>query len=407
MGKKKRSGQGQQQRRGKTINLFEFNSEVTVGANRDVAALPSAPKAAEDWEAEGGRPEYNSRGYKERRVDAYGDADRRGFGADDDFESRDWTRRGPVDGGDDDANGFGRGGERDWGGRRSGPLDDGGGTEADFGMVRRGPLDADDGPGARGDVDFGNARRGPIEAEFGAPGGREVDFATRKGPIEADFGNSSAQGGVDFGVRKGPIDAVGTVDFAVRKGPVDAEFTSNTTGRQVDFATRKGPIEAELGNNANGNIERDFGGARKGPLEPMARDVDFGTMRNGNRNGNRNGAVEAANMRSNHSERKVDFGARRKGPLDADNNNNNSERDFGNMRRGSGGAWRRSAGRNGNTEVAKGMERLAVKDNAEDGSRDWGSERLNSTTSSAQVDTKKSSQSVEWTTVRTRAQEKS
>lgn len=388
MGKKKSRGQGQQSRKANTINLFEFNRDVTVGQDPELSKLPTAPKLAEEWEAEGGRPEYNARGYKERRVDPY--SDDRGVG--DDFEDRDWTRRGPVDGGESGGSGFGTGPERDWSMSRQGPLDGpgmGGGAErdVDFGSVRRGPVDAEfggpggaardvdfgtarrgpveaefGGPGAGRDVDFGGARKGPIEAEFGAPGGRNVDFGgVRKGPIEADFGNAPRN--VDFGgARKGPIDAEFAtaprqVDFAgARKGPIEAEFAGNSTsGRTPDFSQRRGPIEAEFANQPK---QRDFGGVRRGPV-----DADPAPARAPAR----------------------DFGSMRRAPVQAERPAKNAPtRDFGSMRRGAKleeeaqaprqkrQSWKR---RNQEDSLSQGVARMNVGAGGGGGERDWGGAR--------------------------------
>ena len=334
MGKKGR--RGGQQKRGTTISLFEFNEDVTVGKDPELAELPSAPKLAEEWAALGGRPEYNHRGYKERerRADPYADGR-----ADDDFDSRDWKRHGPVDGADEP--GFGTGPERDWSGaRRAGPLDAAGPErDVDFGAIRRGPVDAEFGGK---DVDFGGARRGPVEAELGG-GARHVDFGVRKGPVEAEF-NSARE--VDFGgARKGPVEAefqgAKEVDFGgVRKGPVEAEFAG--AAREVDFGgARKGPIEAEFPEKK----ERDFS-VRKGPLDAEvkpapARNVDFANMRR-------------TPVQNDVSAPRRSFGTPRRAAEHAPA----PTRDFGNMRRASINAQesapRREFGRRASESATEG-----------------------------------------------------
>lgn len=296
------------------LSLAEFNEDAgTGGIDPELSALPSAPKAAEDWEAEGGRPEYNSRGYKERK--SYADRNYDGDGDDEDFE---WVRKGPLEA--PDGNSFGVGGaDRDWGG------------------MRRGPVDGPAGPtGEVAERDWNGMRRGPVESSFGGPGtgpGVERDWGARKGPIEAEVGSArvinddnwgSARGNAveaafpeaakdsDWGKRKGPVEAKGAEltrekDWtAPRKGPVESEFaipeaTEPDWGQRkgpveatlakpvedTDWTARKGPVDAEVPEKKPDVAERDWS-ARRGPVEKevetaqkAVRDIDFGDMRRG------------------------------------------------------------------------------------------------------------------------------
>ena len=296
----------------KTISLFEFNQNVGVGADPQLAALPSAPKAASDWEAEGGRPEYNSRGYKERSATgAFGarsrfDSNRNGEG-----EDHDWARRGPLE--ESNTGGFGMGGgERDWSDVRRGPIDASNdeAPERDWGDIRRGPVDASFESSRTGEVDW-TARRGPVEAErpmarvmndnawSSARGGKAVEAsfrdtsstaepnwsvrrpvdadsstvvedkdwaAPRRGPIESEFQKPQSNW-----ERKGPIEAEpvakATTDAdwsAPRKGPVEAEVPQKDEKKEVDWSARKGPIESEAEKNTNSQKEVNFNDMRRG-----------------------------------------------------------------------------------------------------------------------------------------------
>eukprot|EP00170_Pyropia_yezoensis_P002540 contig_10659_g2544 len=223
MGKKKTGGKAQK------LSLFEFNGGKEP-VDEVLAALPSQPKALEDWQAEGVDPTS----FRARTLAMREERDMQ-FAADDDaFLERDWSRRGPVAGEENAGpdNQFGGTAEADqnWGGARGrvvpgggdagmmgGPMDQP--RDVDFSSVRRGPMAMADGaaagPGAGtpADVDFGNMRRGmlPPGADAAAPGEalRDVDFsAVRRGPIPVAEGAASAGAGapadVDFGnMRRG------------------------------------------------------------------------------------------------------------------------------------------------------------------------------------------------------------
>lgn len=306
-----------------TLSLADFNGDAgTSGLDPELAALPSAPKAAEDWEKEGGRPEYNSRGYKERRSDAYGDG-LGGYADDAEFDERDWSRKGPMDSGaDGDGDGFGGGPERSWDGMRRGPMDAIGGDEGaerDWNGMRRGPMDALV-PEGGAERSWDGIRRGPVDAEFaGGDAGGERDWSMRKGPVEAEGGPAAGIDDASWGAaRRGPVDAefpgedVAERDWTQRKGPVEAEGSALGAGADVnwgdarkrpvdaefsgasgdgaerDWTQRKGPVEAETSGASGAAMEQDWTGARKGPLDTdvdsakkAMRDLDFSDMRRG------------------------------------------------------------------------------------------------------------------------------
>ncbi|CAN8061459.1 unnamed protein product [Agarophyton chilense] len=293
MGKKK-PGQSKNK---VVLSLAEFTQDVPkAGVDPDLASLPTAPKAPEEWEAEGGRPEYNSRGYKERINRE------RNYDADADFDDRDWTRRGPLD--EAAGSAFGAGPERDWNDIRRGPMDteDAAAPERNWDGMRRGPVESSF-ESSHVERDWG-ARKGPIEAEVSATRNISDDQwgSARQGPIEAEFSQQKAE--PDWNSRR-PVDASGAssnaqADWSARKGPVEAEFAAETKER--DWGARKGPIEAETTKNSTeGNwadvrrrpvestfprqqVEVDW--TRKGPIEPevekvrkAVRDVDFSDSR--------------------------------------------------------------------------------------------------------------------------------
>lgn len=305
-----------------TLSLADFNPDAAVGTPVELASLPSAPKQADEWEAVGGRPEYNSRGFKERTVTHDYD-DNALVEADEAFAQRDWVRganmRPDGDGGDAAA---GAGGvDRSWDTmRRAGPLDgDEDGEERDFGMMRRGPVDSQFGDGGGAERDFGAARggAGPIEAQFGSGGAVERDFTAARGgsgPVDAEFNGNGGER--DFGAARGgpgPVEAEfrgegKAVDFARRTGPVDADFSDGA--KDIDFAKRSGPIEAEFGSGSTKEI--DFGGVRAGAafeadFAKEESDVDFSGVRKGN-------IVEAGG--AGRGGRDVDFSVR-SGPVES------------------------------------------------------------------------------------------
>lgn len=294
MGKK----HGDKKKKAKVVlSLAEFNEDAGLGGqDPELSALPSAPKAAEEWEALGGRPEYNSRGYKERQP--------RNYDNDVDFDDRDWTRKGPLDA--PEGNGFGMGAERDWGDMRRGPLDaPDGQPERDWNGMRRGPVESafEGGP----ERDWG-ARRGPVEAELGAA--RVIDddsWGTRKGPIDAEFSNTGADR--DWGVRKGPVEAdvpasAQNADWSARKGPVEAEF-ANAEDAERDWSQRKGPVDA---NPASGRqIESNWSDVRKGPVEAEVPKPEA------ERDWSRRGPIEAEVDTVQKAVRDVNFGDMRRG----------------------------------------------------------------------------------------------
>lgn len=297
----------------KTVSLFEFNQNVGVGADPQVSTLPSAPKGADEWEAQGGRPEYNSRGYKERSATgAFGSRSRFDSNRSGEGEDHDWARRGPLE--ESNTGGFGMGGgERDWSDVRRGPIDgpNDEAPERDWGDIRRGPVDASFESSRTGEVDW-TARRGPVEAQrpmaratdnnawSSARGGKAVEAsfrdsssstaepdwsvrkpvdadepaavedkdwgAPRRGPVESEF--EKAQPSWE---RKGPIEAepvakttTNTDWSAARKGPVEAEIPQQDEKKEVDWSARKGPIESEAEKNAKSQKEINFNDMRRG-----------------------------------------------------------------------------------------------------------------------------------------------
>lgn len=316
------------------LSLAEFNEDAGLGGvDPELSSLPSAPKAAEDWEAEGGRPEYNARGYKER-TSTFKD---RTYDADADFDDRDWARKGPL-AEREDANTFGTGGpDRDWGEMRRGQAptdaDDGaGGTnpERNWNDMRRGPVESSFDKNAE-ERDWG-ARKGPVEAEVSTV--RVIDDdqwgSARKTPVTAEFPQQKpAQ---DWSTRK-PVEAERTstpaeADWsAPRKGPVESEFASQKKTEQ-DWSARKTPVTADLPKAVS---EADWSDARKGPVEAevvkTVVDSDWSDARKG-------GAVESEVRKSTSSR---DWSNRR-GPVDAEVESvvrGTRDVDFNDMRRGS------------------------------------------------------------------------
>lgn len=245
------------------LSLAEFTQGVEgAGKDEDIAALPTAPKPVEQWEAEGGRPEYNSRGYKERSSSHR----ERSHDADVEFEDRDWTRRGPLE--ERQGSSFGGGAERDWGGIRRGPLEaeeEAATPERDWEGIRRGPVESSF-QSSSVERDW-SARKGPIEAE--AASGRTISddqwSSARHAPVEAEF--AEKKGEQDWSVRR-PIEAESgtpapeSSDWTARKGPVEAEFAAPTPER--DWTARKGPIEAGVQKEAP---ETNWAGVRRRPVE--------------------------------------------------------------------------------------------------------------------------------------------
>lgn len=297
MGKK--HGKGKK----KTIlSLAEFNQDTgLVGVDPELSALPSAPKAAEEWDAEGGRPEYNSRGYKERTSHK-----ERRYDNDVDFQDHDWARKGPLDE-QERGNGFGMGGpDRDWGDMRRGPLDAPQPAERDWNDMRRGPVDSVFDAAVERDW---AVRKGPIDAEpLGAT--RAISdknwSSARKMTVEAEF--PSQQPERDWAVRRGPVEAqtvVGEVDWTARKEPIETEFSQEQVER--DWTQRKAPIETEVPAK---QVEIDWEGVRRGPLEskdveePTSVDRDWSVKR---------APVDADVEAVQKGVREIDFGEMRRG----------------------------------------------------------------------------------------------
>lgn len=254
MGKK----HGKSKKKTQTISLAEFNQDAGLGGvDPSLSALPTAPKAAEEWDAVGGRPEYNSRGYKERSSNRPRDYNR-----DADFQDRDWTRKGPLEE-KERGNSFGLGGaERDWGEMRRGPLEAPETTERNWDGMRRGQTvdSVFDGNQQRDWV-----RKGPIEPEQASIPRVISDenwASARKMTVDADLPEQKRD--VDWGVRKGPVEAQAgvppEVDWSQRKGPVDADVPAKVE----EEWTRKGPVEPEV---TAKRADEDWSSARRGPVE--------------------------------------------------------------------------------------------------------------------------------------------
>lgn len=302
MGKK----HGDKKKKSKIVlSLAEFNEDAGIGGvDPELSALPSAPKPAEEWEAQGGRPEYNSRGYKERQPRNYDNVG--------DFEDRDWTRKGPVEA--PERNGFGAGADRDWSDMRRGPMDapDGQQPERNWNDMRRGPVDSAYSGAVERDW---TARKGPVEAESGSAPRVIADesWNSRKGPVEAEFPNAAVPANRDWSVRKGPVEAEASTskeeaDWTARKGPVESEFASGEgETAERDWSQRKGPVEA---NPAPGQqTEADWSSARKGPIEaetprPDVAERDWSARRS---------PVETEVESAQKAVRDIDFGDVRRG----------------------------------------------------------------------------------------------
>lgn len=345
--------------------LADFNPEASVGTPQELKDLPSAPKQAEEWEAVGGRPEYNSRGFKERTVTHDYD-DNALLESDEAFLQRDWTRGANFVAEDDSGGGAGAGGvERSWDGmRRSGPLDDpdGDGAERDFGMARGGMGPVDSSFDAAGpERDFGAARggAGPIDASFDAAGGADRDFGAARGgagPIDASF---DAAGGADrdFGAARGgagPVDASFDAaggadrDFGAARGSAafDAEFESR--GGNVDFGGARSGSAAFDAEFAGAGKEVDFA-KRTGPVDAEfadAKNVDFGAARG-------NAAFDAEFQGAG---KEINFAAKRAGPVDAEFASQQKDVDFRSAR-GGGGAFEADFG-SGNAGSERDMNNM-------------------------------------------------
>lgn len=284
------------------ISLAEFNQDAGLGGvDPELSALPSAPKAAEEWEAEGGRPEYNSRGYKERTSHR-----ERRYDNDTEFQDREWTRKGPLDE-QNRGNEFGAGGaDRDWGDMRRGPLDAPEPAERDWNDMRRGPVDSvfD----ASRERDWG-VRKEPIDVEMGNPSRVIPDenwSSARKMTVDSEFPTQQTER--DWAVRKGPVEAqpaAAGVDWSARKGPIESEFPQEQAER--DWSQRKGPVEAEV---TAKQADIDWGGVRRGPLEPQKDDKHVEVERDWS---SRKGPVEAEVDSMQKGVRDIDFSEMRRG----------------------------------------------------------------------------------------------
>lgn len=294
MGKK----HGKSKKKTQTLSLAEFNQDAGLGGvDPSLSALPTAPKAAEEWEAEGGRPEYNSRGYKERSSNRPRDYNR-----DDDFQDRDWTRKGPLDE-KDRGNSFGLGGaDRDWGDMRRGPLEAPERTERNWDGMRRGQtVDSV----FEGNQDRDWVRKGPIDAEQGNMPRVISDenwASARKTTVDADVPDQKKD--VDWGVRKGPVEAQGgvvqEVDWSQRKGPIEANAPASA--KLEEEWARKGPVEAEV---TTKRADEDWGSARRGPVEAVVDERHVGE-----KEWTRKGPVEAE-VHLEHKPREVDLASMR------------------------------------------------------------------------------------------------
>lgn len=323
------------------LSLAEFNEDAGIGGvDPELAALPSAPKAAAEWEAQGGRPEYNSRGYKERTSSSQRD----NFDAD--FDDRDWSRKGPLEERENSST-FGLGGaDRDWGDMRRGPMEQengpGAGPERDWNDMRRGPVQSsfETNPNAGGGERDWGARRGPVEAA--APSGRapisDDAWGSRRGPVEAAAPSGRAAINDEaWGSRRGPVEAAAPSGRtainddawgSVRKGAVEAEFSQNGAAVDHDWSVRR-PVDADAGSRVaeadwgaprKGPVDSDFAGqtdapkrdwsARKGPIEAeaprQAQVSDWGDVRRA--------PIEAETVQLRKEEAEVDWTSRR-GPV--------------------------------------------------------------------------------------------
>lgn len=371
------------------LSLAEFNEDAGLGgANPELASLPSAPKAPEQWEAEGGRPEYNSRGYKERQQ---GRDLRQARGEDGD--DRDWSRRGPLDASEST---FGSGADRDWSGMRGEGVDGDVQPERDWNDMRRGPVDSSFDRSVGGEDRDWSARKGPVEAQARSAGPRVDDEAwgsARRQPVDASFAASSADR--DLSVRK-PVEAAREAretDWdAPRKGPVESEF-ADVPPQERDWGVRKGPVDATPPRGG----EADWNGARgrapveaemprqasgrelsRAPLEGEAsaetegRDVDWNARR---------GPVESKSAKA----REVDFKDMRKGArlrereTESVGESPEGSRPAGRPATAERSSWRREGGgiaamgRRGRGQVRGGFSRPVSGDGG--GGRDWGSAR--------------------------------
>lgn len=374
------------------LSLAEFNDEGRAVVQTDIQ-LPTAPRGQEEWDASGGRPEYNSRGYKARpqKEQTY----------DEDLPEHDWSRRGPMEGrGGEGQPGAGLG-ERNWGTSRHGPTEaedgaqpernwdsgrrgpmevaaEGSAAQRNWG-ARRGPTEADGGPREIGDDQWGSARHSAGGVEADIPQGRDSgprDWTARN-PVEADIAPVNRE---DWTARKGPVEAevvesAQKDDWTMRRGPVESDIPAPSEER--NWMARKGPVEAEAPKTSLqsnwGDVRRDSAEAeatppqhvdwakRKGPMEEQVeevqkgvREVDFGYMRSGaklQKFRNVNGGVHAETVQVEETPR--------------------TEAPGGNWRRdsvGSTGKQPRVEARSSERPASTGHDGVAKE-------RDWGSAR--------------------------------
>lgn len=349
------------------VSLAEFNEDAGLGGvDPSLADLPSAPKALEEWEAQGGRPEYNSRGYKQK-----GPARERTYDNDGDGEDHDWVRRGPIDD-QKKGNGFGAGmsgGDRDWGGARRGPIDEETGErkERDWKDMRRGPVEsAFEGRQQGGEPDWGK-RRGPIEAEPAKERRviRDDSWGSaRKQTVEAEFKSESDEGDKDWTNRKGPIEPIAPraeVDWTSRKGPLESKFAQER--KEPDWSSRKGPVEANLVDPKRHESDWSF---RRGPIletesqnkhRPRAAEPDWSARR---------GPVDVESSANQKPVRDVDFGHMRRGAKLQEMEQSSSSAHFSRRAGSEKDSWRRYPVRERPASTGQEGDRP---------SRDWGAAR--------------------------------
>mmetsp|Transcript_16642 Transcript_16642/g.36185 ORF Transcript_16642/g.36185 Transcript_16642/m.36185 type:complete len:496 (+) Transcript_16642:37-1524(+) len=247
-------GKKQKKKEEVVLNLADF-----VGGEEEV--LPSAPKGAEEWEAQGipafgrhaGRPARDAEGGRRERSS--------GFRGEGEFEREQeadhgWVRRGPLEAAGGGRAGFGGGGEdRDWGERKMAPA----------------AMDAAGGPrGGSAEIDW-SQRKGPVTAEFNS---------ARGGPEQSDW--SRARRGPPPPLADGPPNPQAEVDFRDVRGSA----VSSAPGPEPDLRAARDAAPAGPGpNQSSSEVDfRDVRGSAVSARSPTSnaatqQDVDFKDVR--------------------------------------------------------------------------------------------------------------------------------
>jgi len=232
-------GKKQRKKEAVVLSLAEFNGEVP--AVEDELVLPSAPKGAEEWEAQG-IPAFGRHAGKPARP--AGGFDRDGGFERDAEPDHGWARRGPLEGaGMTRGGGFGDRGERG-----------GFGEDRDWSERKLPPAAIEAQRGSAGELDW-TQRKGPVAAEFQAParnlGGEQEDWSRmRRGPpppLSDGASSAPASAEIDFrDVRGTAVSAASPTselnrDFRAARDANKA-VASSAAAADVDFRDVRGTV---------------------------------------------------------------------------------------------------------------------------------------------------------------------